>query len=894
MTEPDFGAQAGRILDAVPYLLVADGVITQVSSAVTEEVAPDAPSLVGQKLDGLGTRLDNTTVDELLDGSAPLRLRLGASMLDRPVRLRLLGESQEGSVVEIRSLAAEFRLESLLRRSDYGHMLISPAIELEWSMTSNDLASIFPGDNPMEWVELMDPDDMEVLGGAILEVGADPNASRVVRHRLNADRTYSIVDSVESALHDPDLRAVLVRSRLEDDVVGDTPNAPAASSFAGIAVSDHMPLGVIMASATGNILHRNAVAADLVGARSGRRIIPGKAGWLLESIDASAATTFGLVFEAAAKGGSGHCTIPSPVAEGRWLRVSMSPAAASTVVLVVEDTTDLVLAEEALRASNRLMEALDAHSEELVLVFDAEGQPRYLSSSIERMVGPAFNVSAATDVFDFVHADDRSVITDVYEQVTGKPGASAVISIRVLDGEGGARWHQGRVSNLLEEEGVEGLVWTLRDVHERHLAELDLEYRATHDELTTLPERAAIQARLELALELDRATGRHTALVFCDIDNFKLINDSVGHGVGDLVLTEVASRLSSSVREIDVVGRFGGDEFVIVAPGLDSETEAQKLAERVFTEVCGRAHCGGVAVELSVSMGVALSSPDADSAEILMQRADTAMYAAKRAGRGRVEVFSTHMGEGLSERLQMQGELVDAIAADELVLHYQPIVATGATPGLGRGVESLARWHHPRRGLLSANAFIEVAEESGMMVNLGHALLELVCRDTAQTLTDTDGFVCINLSPSELGHSSAADDFLARLEAYGIAPSQIVIELTEASLARGATCLANLERFRAAGVRIFLDDFGTGYSSLSQLRRFPVDGVKIDRTFVDPEVDEHLVRLIVGVAQTMGIRTIAEGVETNEQLEQLTRLGVDYAQGYLLGRPSEDHRQHLR
>ncbi len=251
----------------MPHFVVCDGVIESVGPEVASELGCDVHALLGL-LDQIGTRLDDATFDDLRNGTSALRVRLGAELSDRPVRLRRLGSDGDRSWIEIRSLANEFRAESLLRRSGMGHMLISPAIELHGSMTSNDLADVFPGDNPLNWVELMDPDDMQTLGKAIHKVGKDPNLRKVVRHRLNADRTYTIIDTVESALHDPDLRAVLVRSRLEDSATADLANG--AAPYAGITVSDHMTIGVVVASMTGKVLHRNSVAAELVGARAGR------------------------------------------------------------------------------------------------------------------------------------------------------------------------------------------------------------------------------------------------------------------------------------------------------------------------------------------------------------------------------------------------------------------------------------------------------------------------------------------------------------------------------------------------------------------------------------------------------------------------------------------------
>jgi diguanylate cyclase (GGDEF)-like protein len=880
-----------NLIDSFAHLRVSGGTITHVSTAVWQELDCEQRDLP-DRLSQLGTRLDDTTFDELCAGVAPLRLRLGHDLNDRPVRLRRLdfeSDDPDEIVLEVRSLAAEFRLESLLRRSGLAHMLLSPTIELEWSMASNDMNAVLPGDNPMSWVELMDADDMQTLGKAIFKVGSDPNLRRTVSHRLNADRTYTIIDHVESALHDPDLRAVLVRSHFEDQR-GPSDTVGALAPFAGITVSDHMPIGVVVASHAGKVLHRNAVAAELVGARVGQLVMPdGGEPWMMSRLSAEQSADYQSVFAAASAGQPAHCTINSPFDATSWLRLSISPAAASTVVLTIEDTTDLAEAERALRASTRLLEALDSHSEDLVIVFDARGRSRYVNSSTRSQLGDGVSVDHIDDLARLVNDVDQAAVADLVKRVTSDPSGSGEIDFRVdrglRDPDTTGRWHHATMTNLINDPDVQGIVLTMRDIHERHLAERELHYKATHDALTTLPDRAALQTRLEAALQQGEEANSRTALLFCDIDNFKLINDRAGHHVGDLVLTEVADRLRSALRSSDFVGRFGGDEFVVVAPLVTDEAHAMELAERVFTAVTGTLRCDDVDVEVNMSMGVALTDTECTTASSLLNRADMAMYKAKEQGRGRFVLSLPPAADDEGATAQLRVDVGSAIADGQLELHYQPMVPLRS--GLSKGHESLARWEHPVQGMVTAKRLFDIAEAAGLSAELGTELLRLAHADERPWFAEDDGgFISINVSASQLGHPDAATQFVERMGERGLDPSQLVIELTEASFAQGLILQDNLDVLRNAGIRIFLDNFGVGYSSVSYLHQFPVDGIKIHASVVSPVVDENLVKLIVSVAASLDIRTVAEGVETRDQLDTVTRLGVDYAQGYLLGHPT--------
>ena len=651
------------------------------------------------------------------------------------------------------------------------------------------------------------------------------------------------------------------------------------------AVAVGLGLGVMVARPDGSLVYANDVAQTSFLAEFDDHLALTGTDMLnlfLPADRSEAAAAFVRCFA----GEAGTITKRPAATPDRWHRLQLQPTDLGLMVVSVQDVTDLVTAENNLRSANRLHEALDENSREIVVVFDREGNTRYTSASIQRLFADEMASSLrAGRLDDLVHPADLSGLKDMFaETAQGPPATSNAMNGRILTEEGSFRWHECRVTNLMDDPDVAGIAWMLTDIHDRRLLELELEYRATHDQLTNLPDRTALINYLDEMLEFDGAKGRKTALLFCDVDNFKVVNDSLGHSAGDVLLTVIADRLVGAVRDIDLVARYGGDEFVIVAPALGGTDDAIEVANRVFSAFKGRVHFAGIDLHVGVSVGVAISeADDGASAELLLQRADAAMYEAKRKGRGRVELFTDALGADVALRLRTETELADAVEHGELCLHYQPVLPTGD----GRtGVEALARWHHPVDGLVGPDRFIEVAEDTGFIRILGMELLRIAFRDFAHWPPDVrPDYMTVNMSPNQLGDDLVARRILSIVRDNEVDPADIIIEITESAFNRGPKVLENLSAFREAGARVYLDDFGTGYSSLSQLRQFPVDGIKIDRAFIHPEVDRELVELIVNIARTLGITTVAEGIETQEQFDRVAALGVDYAQGYLTGRP---------
>jgi diguanylate cyclase (GGDEF)-like protein/PAS domain S-box-containing protein len=487
--------------------------------------------------------------------------------------------------------------------------------------------------------------------------------------------------------------------------------------------------------------------------------------------------------------------------------------------------------------------------------------PRSLDE-LERIVEPATRQRGSwSGELDAVGADGRQVTFSVHVERHGDAGA--------------ANW-----------------AVVARDISERKAFEARLAHEATHDALTGLPNRALLLDRLEHALARAARTDQRVAVIFCDLDHFKVVNDSLGHGAGDEVLRAAAERIATAVRPGDTVARFGGDELVVVCEDLARPSDAMAIADRIGPALGDPVEVGGAEVFVTVSCGVAVSRPGATDAEQLLGDADAAMYRAKSGGRARVARFDRSMREEAVARLDLEAALRRALDRHELRVRYQPLVELDG--GRVVAVEALARWEHPERGLLLPADWIALAEETGLIVPVGAWMLEQACRQLQRwraTVPGADDLeITVNVSGRQLAQPSFPGQVERALSVTGLPPDRLGLELTESVLMddveRSAVALAGL---KALGVQVVIDDFGTGYSSLSYLRRFPVDQLKVDRSFVDGVGVEHddtaIVALIVALARTLGLRSVAEGVETELQRDELRRLGVDRAQGYLLGRP---------
>lgn len=591
----------------------------------------------------------------------------------------------------------------------------------------------------------------------------------------------------------------------------------------------------------------------------------------------------------------------------RWLEVSVadletltgtypSEGARSSLVLVCTDVTEQKRTEEALQDSNRLFRSAFDDAPIGMAVTSPAGVFLQVNRALTELLGRNESQMLAMSVQDVTHPEDadhaerqrRALlrgVTDRHRHETRflhADGTTVGIlhSSSVIPGP-------GNIPVLLIDH--------IEDITERQAFEAALQHQALHDILTGLPNRALFVDRLDQALLVGRAAHTGVAVLFCDVDRFKTVNDTHGHHVGDRVLTLVGNRLSSVMRQGDTVARLGGDEFVVLCRDTTPD-QAATTAARLLSALRAPLIIDGTRIMITASIGITFSQSAHTTAEDLLRDSDNAMYAAKDSGRDRTALYDETLGTRIKRRVQLESELQDAIHNGQLRLHYQPQVAL--SDGQVVGIEALVRWDHPLRGMLMPGAFIDVAEEAGLITDLGHwvlteALHEITRRRGREGSTPV---IWVNVSASELENPGFAVGVEQGLKDEGLPGSVLGLEITESVL------MLNLERARdtlmhlqSIGVHLAIDDFGTGYSSLSYLAQFPVDTIKIDGSFVAGLDDDTrrresfaIVNAVIGLAHALKLRIIAEGVETTSQAQALHGLGCDYGQGYLLGRPTPD------
>ncbi|KAA0234469.1 MAG: hypothetical protein JJLCMIEE_02614 [Acidimicrobiales bacterium] len=552
-------------------------------------------------------------------------------------------------------------------------------------------------------------------------------------------------------------------------------------------------------------------------------------------------------------------------------------------------------------AAHSLATILEA-TPDLVATFAMDGRVIYANSALRHFAGIA-SVERLRDepvsFFDFVAAGQGHDLTAKLR--------SQLREGRTWTGEIRAPRHDGEVVPLscvitphLGAEGeIELVSGIARDVSTYKQLESELAYQATHDSLTELPNRKLLTRFLDRILATP-GSDRTMVILFCDIDNFKVVNDSLGHSAGDKLLAGVAKRLREIVRPADVVARFGGDEFVVVTEGVDPVAHALRMASQISRAMALPFDLGATGTHVTVSTGIAIAAGGDDSAESLLRDADLAMYKAKELGRNRAVLFDEALRALVEDRHETESALHMALDRDEFVLHYQP--AVDISTGRVRGFEALIRWNRPGAGLVPPSQFVRIAEQSDLIGRLGRWVIRRACEQMAawdRIAPGLDFEIAVNLSGRQLTTTSIVDEVGASLDLSGLDPSRMVLELTESVLVESLdTALDTLRALKALGVRLAVDDFGTGYSSLTHLQRFPIDILKIDQSFVAEletiEAESSLAAVMTGLARTMGLEVIAEGVESGVQLEALRQLGCHGAQGFLFAPPEPPSRSRRR
>jgi diguanylate cyclase (GGDEF)-like protein/PAS domain S-box-containing protein len=610
-------------------------------------------------------------------------------------------------------------------------------------------------------------------------------------------------------------------------------------------------------------------------------IVPGMFAYLVAYV--AALVGFGVLLLAA------RHTLGTPLGAMILAAVLVTPLLLARQVIALRESGTLHELKGSQETEERFR-SLVTNSSDAIFVTERDTTIKYATPSVESVLGYPADTLDGRRLSDLIHHDDLSPMLALVGTCAGQSGRSGRGEWRICDHEGTWHFTETVVANLLDDPHVQSLVFTSRDIGERIRFQTELQHQAFHDALTGLANRVLFKDRVEHALARVARTGEKVAVLFMDVDDFKLVNDSYGHVLGDGLLVQVAERLGGILRTSDTAARLGGDEFAILLEGPTDLVEACQVAQRTLRLFDEKYRLDNAELSVSISIGVAVSDGSHKTAQEVLRDADVAMYSAKSHGKNRFEVFEPAMQAAVYERLELANELRRAVDRGEFVVYYQPIVDIATERIVG--AEALVRWDHPDHGLMYPEAFIGVAEETGLILPIGDFVLVSAC----QQLGCWDGLfpasalrMAVNLSPRQLKDVQLIAK-VGRALASGIDPSRLTLEITESALVEDShATMARLRELKALGIKLSIDDFGTGFSSLSYLRQFPVDGVKIAKPFVDhvAEGDDHsaLARAIISLGETLRLEVTAEGIEQERQMVQLRALGCKLGQGFYSSRP---------
>jgi diguanylate cyclase (GGDEF)-like protein/PAS domain S-box-containing protein len=646
---------------------------------------------------------------------------------------------------------------------------------------------------------------------------------------------------------------------------------------------------VVRVDGTGRLLAASSNVVDVLGWDLARCVSEGVEGAIDDEAQGLAVRQ--LLAQVVATGGARTTLQVSGTRGSVWLDVAakhlVDEPGAPILVSARDVSLDLTAAAH-LAASEQQWRLAFEHSPIGGALLDATGGILVVNEALCRMLGWRELELHRMDVTDVVVCQGGLPWQEWWNDLLTGVAQTSTADRMLRTSDGHQAWGRLTAASVRAPGSPARVIMQMEDITGRREAELELANRALHDGLTGVPNRFLTRQWLASALEDD--PGSRVGVLYCDLDRFKVVNDSLGHAAGDSLLVQVAERLRGPLRPEDLLGRMGGDEFVMVMEGVRSPAELEEVAGRLVRALDEPFDVGGHQHAVTLSLGGAIGSYP-DTADDVLMRADMALLRAKRAGRARYIAFDPSADRvATRDDLQLEDDLRMSLASDELRAYYQPIVSLGDLSVVGH--EALVRWQHPQRGLLPPVDFLELAESSGLIRPLGWWMLARACEDAAHGrggLAD-QGWVAVNASPSQLARPGVAADVTRALVASGLRPERLHLEITETALITASSSLAQeLTELSELGVRIALDDFGTGYSSLSLLRQFPVDLVKIDRSFVEPVLTDRsayaIVKAVLSMCRDMGLPTVAEGIETVQQRDLLRELGCSHGQGYLFGKP---------
>jgi len=709
-------------------------------------------------------------------------------------------------------------------------------------------------------------------------IGPVAIASRAASSIANGDLSASIPERGSDELG----TLLTAMGRMRDNIRAMVDREVAQRRSAQVRLSDALENsreGVVLLDVDGQVALANSRADEFI--RDAPQLLNSNLSQL-DPISGVPSRTMGMPHLVDIEGSASEAQLP----DGRWLRVSRSPTQEGGVMLVYSDITALKQQEAELHATNLKLDAALTHMSQGLCLYDGDVRLQV----VNRRFCEIFDISLALVLPGMTLEDVLSLVVSA-----GNHGDQTVADLlmeceallaRRQSGNYFQRLSDGRVISIAHRPTSDGgWLVSCEDVTEQQRAESQIAFMARHDALTKLPNRSVLAERIEQAIaEANRGLG---FAVFClDLDNFKQVNDTLGHPVGDELLCAVASRLGACVRETDTVVRLGGDEFAIIQSGVQDARDSERLARRVVECIGAPYELSGHRVVIGCSVGISLAPGDGTTGEKLLKNADMALYRSKSDGRATWRFFEPSMDANLQERRALELDLREAMERNEFALFYQPIY------DLRRdrisGFEALLRWHHPRRGFVPPDQFIPIAEEIGLITSLGEWVLNRACEQAASWPSELR--IAANVSAAQFRDPRFVEVVANALAASELAPQRLELEITESVLlANSADTIARLHKLKQHGLRIALDDFGTGYSSLSYLHSFPFDKLKIDQSFIRDAATSSgsklIVTAIVSLGRSLGMTTTAEGVESIEQLEQMRAEGCNEAQGFLFSRP---------